>query len=93
MIESTDILAIVCLAAVVLTPPKRRRRFSRIQWSAYTERGRNADSQPILASESPSPRSAYAFKIGSVEAGVLPVPSPGERPPLRSPGHSPLDAA
>lgn len=118
MIESTDALAIVCLVAVALTPLKRRKRFSRIQWSAYTER---AD---VTAGESPRdprtvsgvPRSAYAFarsggesvsreareatsaydalhppQIGSVEAALLPVPSPGESP--FSSGHNSLDAA
>ncbi len=64
MIESTDILAIACLVAIVLTPPKRSRRFSRIQRSAYTE-SRIGAVEASTAIKPPAPSPGEPSPLGS----------------------------
>ena len=92
-----DWFALALLALVFLTPPRRSKRFSRVQWSAYTERG-EATRLPTVQEPLrqglgrdqgyPQPRSAYALsKIGASDPAQATTRSGSRiapRPPLAS---------
>ena len=92
-----DWFALALLALVFLTPPRRSKRFSRIQWSAYTERedsplGESVTRRVVdpveVASMPGGPRSAYAFsEIGASDPAQATTRSGSRiapRPPLAS---------